>query len=139
MDYEESIMSKFVEDVQEFHKKFGLPTAINEPHLASEDVMNFRLGFLMEELDEIADGYDRDNLEDVADGIIDLIYVAVGTGLFLGLPLDRLWDEVHQANMHKERAESSEDSKRNSSFDVVKPAGWKAPDIKGILESCHAH
>lgn len=131
--------SKWLDDVQKFHAKFGLPVSTNNPGMLQEDVMDFRLGFLMEELDEIGEGFATNNIEDVADGLIDLIYVAIGTGLFMGLPMDELWDEVQRANMAKERATSSDQSKRSSSFDVIKPEGWVGPDIAGVLASCHTH
>ena len=130
-------MSKYLTDVQAFHNKFGLPTATDNPHFPSDEIMDFRLGFLMEELDEIGAGIYNHDLEEVADGLIDLIYIAIGTGLFLGLPMDELWDEVQRANMDKVRAKNADESKRNSALDVIKPVGWKEPDIKRVLESCH--
>ncbi len=55
----------------------------------------------------------------------------------MSIPFDRLWDAVHAANMAKERAASAEEAKkatgRSSSFDIIKPEGWQAPDIEGIL------
>ena len=131
-------MSKFVSDVQAFHKKFDLPTDVDNPHFPSDEVMDFRLGFLMEELDEIGAGIYNSDLEEVADGLIDLIYVAIGTGLFMGLPMDELWDEVQRANMDEVRAKSADESKRDSRLDVVKPSGWRGPDITRVLQSCHS-
>jgi predicted HAD superfamily Cof-like phosphohydrolase len=46
---------------------------------------------------------------------------------------DEFWNDVQRANMSKERATKASDSKRGSTFDVIKPAGWKAPDTEGIL------
>ena len=45
------------------------------------------------------------------------------------------WDEVQRANMAKVRAaEDGSDSKRGSSWDVVKPDGWRDPDLEAVLQ-----
>jgi predicted HAD superfamily Cof-like phosphohydrolase len=122
-------------DVGEFHKKFGLPHPGDRraPHLIPEDVANFRLQFLYEELGELADAYENEDLEGIADALIDLVYVALGTAHFHHLPWTALFNEVQRANMQKARAQSSDDSKRNSEFDVVKPENWKTPQLLEIL------
>jgi predicted HAD superfamily Cof-like phosphohydrolase len=72
----------------------------------------------------------------MADALIDLVYVAMGTAHLLGLPWEALWNEVQIANMRKVRAAAdASDSKRGSAFDVVKPPGWQPPNIKRILEN----
>ena len=44
-----------------------------------------------------------------------------------------LLTEVQIANMKKIRAKSKS-KKRGTSFDVIKPKGWKAPNIDQIVE-----
>lgn len=44
------------------------------------------------------------------------------------------WDRVHAANMAKERAASAADSKHGSAQDIIKPAGWTAPDHRDLFE-----
>jgi predicted HAD superfamily Cof-like phosphohydrolase len=46
---------------------------------------------------------------------------------------DELWDDVQRANMSKERALKASDSKRGSTFDVIKPAGWVSPRTDEII------
>jgi len=43
--------------------------------------------------------------------------------------------EVQRANLAKERAAGATDrrSKRGSGLDVVKPEGWRPPDVAGVL------
>ncbi len=65
------------------------------------------------------------------DALVDLVYVAYGTAIFAGVsPVAwrECWDAVHDANMTKRRASNEGESKRRSSLDVVKPAGWKSPE-----------
>ncbi len=121
-----------VKDLARFHQKFEMPEN-STPALLDKELMNFRVKFLQEELDETIDAFEDGNIFDVADGLIDLVYVAIGTAELMGLPWKELWNEVQKANMAKERAIKEEDSKRGSTFDVIKPEGWTPPDIATVL------
>lgn len=125
-------------DVGKFHEKFGLDnTTFRDvgPREWDSELMNFRADFLKEELDEFTDAAADQDIAGVADALIDLVYVAMGTAHLLGLPWEALWTEVQRANMDKQRAAvDGSDSKRGSAFDVVKPEGWRSPDIAKILE-----
>ncbi len=129
-----------IDYVAEFHAKFGLPDG-TQGHLFDDvDAMVFRLNFLQEELDELAQAAEEGDRVKAFDALIDLVYVAYGTALFIGITPE-MWSKgmraVHRANMSKVRAERADQSKRGSTFDVVKPQGWVAPDfeLKEIL-SC---
>lgn len=135
-------------DVGNFHEKFGLsyvrPTGSNLAGLRkpaptgaedNKELMQFRLDFLHEEMEEFELGLNEGDIAQMADALVDLTYVAMGTAHLLGLPWQDLWDEVQRANITKERAMSDgSNSKRGSSFDVIKPEGWKAPNIDGVLQ-----
>jgi hypothetical protein len=71
----------------------------------------------------------------LADALVDIVYVAMGTAYMMGLPWQQLWDEVQRSNMDKVRASDASQSKRKNSLDVVKPQGWVGPDLKSIIES----
>jgi predicted HAD superfamily Cof-like phosphohydrolase len=71
----------------------------------------------------------------MADALVDIVYVAMGTAYMMGLPWQQLWDEVQRSNMDKVRASDASQSKRKNSLDVVKPQGWVGPDLKRIIES----
>jgi len=119
------------EDVGAFHRKFGLDRSdAGPPKLLSEGDSKFRFDFMMEELLEYKLAVEEGSLQKAADALLDLVYVALGTGHMMGLPWGELWDTVQRANMAKERATGGDDdrSKRKNSLDVVKPAGWKPPD-----------
>ena len=146
------------DDVGEFHKKFELPYVSSRdnyeyhagPRCVSRELLEFRLKFMLEELLEFAEahGYTLDftdrwvflpngeNVTDHAkafDALIDLNYVSLGTAHLYGYPWHPGWEAVQIANMAKERCKRAEDSARGSTWDVIKPKGWKAPDIAGIL------
>lgn len=122
------------EDVAAFHEKFGL-TYDGKPRLLDSETSRFRLKFLEEELMEFRVSVISDDLPGMADALVDLVYVAMGTAYQMGLPWQHLWDEIQRANMGKVRASSEAESKRGSSLDVIKPTGWKGPDIEGVLDA----
>jgi predicted HAD superfamily Cof-like phosphohydrolase len=127
------------EDVGIFHERFGLHNATffrPGPRRWDRTLLEFRLKFLKEELKEFEDAMKRHDDAEMFDALIDLVYVAMGTAHLQGYPWEEGWDAVQRANMQKVRAlPDGSDSKRDSSFDVVKPNGWTAPDIAAILKN----
>lgn len=119
-------------DVLAFHQKFGVPMP-SEPSFLGPEAFGFRMKFMQEELNEFHDDHSAGDMLKAADALVDLVYVTVGTALMMGLPWPRLWAEVQRANMAKERATSSGQSKRGTALDVIKPEGWKAPDHSAAL------
>jgi predicted HAD superfamily Cof-like phosphohydrolase len=120
------------QDVQNFHNKFQVPLS-SVPTLLEGEAYNFRLGFMQEELQEFVQAHYDNDLEMAYDSLVDLVYVAYGTAQMMGCTpamWAELWGAVQEANMSKVRASSAADSKRGTSLDVVKPAGWVAPDAK---------
>lgn len=129
----------YYEDVEEFHRKMGLPHSNDgeAPHLLDHNVLLFRLGFMLEEIVEIIQAATRNDLPKVLDGLVDLTYVGIGTAALGRLPFDEAWNEVHRTNMAKERASGSDDPRsiRGHILDVVKPKGWTPPLILPIIEA----
>jgi predicted HAD superfamily Cof-like phosphohydrolase len=162
-------------DVGEFHRKFGLHHVVAEeawdnthevpgagPQPPNDDLLNFRIKFLCEELQEFLEAcgipfnmgvddtlYSKisarvNRFQDAtavdhaqaADALIDLVYVAMGTAHVMGYPWEELWDDVQRANMSKKRAAkdgSDSSSGREPEYDVIKPEGWRGPNTSAIL------
>lgn len=76
-----------------------------------------------------------DHLEGMLDGLVDLVYVALGTAQLHGFNFSEAWNRVHEANMTKVRVQRPNESKRNSIFDVVKPPGWVAPSHRDLVSN----
>lgn len=89
------------------------------------------------EVDECLSAMEDRDMVEVADGIIDSIYVLVGMGLELGLPLQALWEEVQRSNMAKaiEQPDGSFKVLKRADGKVIKPEGWTPPDIAGVLRA----
>lgn len=118
--------------VAELHKKFGLePT--DQPGFPVEEIWRLKNIHMQEELDELRIAAANGDLEEYFDGLIDLIYVALGAAYLAKLPFDQGFKRVHEANMKKVRALRQEDSKRGSTYDIVKPAGFVAPTLSDLI------
>lgn len=138
-------MQSLVDDVSAFHHVTDTPV-LTEPQFPSDDRIILRLALIREETREtiaaleaayISSELDEPpgDLEETADGIIDAIYVLVGTGIELGLPMQALWDEVQRANMAKaiEQPDGTFRVMKRADGKVLKPEGWEPPDIRGVL------
>lgn len=120
--------------VTEFHAKFGLQY-LGGARMLEGELKEFRQKFMQEELNEWAEAHEEGDLEKALDALIDLQYVLLGTAYLQGLGgvFSEAFDLVHRANMAKVRASDASESKRGTSLDVVKPAGWSAPDLSRLV------
>lgn len=122
-----------LEDVRDFHDKFGVPMP-DGPHFLNAEAYEFRTKFLREELVEFEVAHHQRDMLSAADALVDMAYVLLGTALMMGLPWQAVWSEVQSRNMAKQRAQpDGSDSKRGTKLDVVKPPGWTPPDHSGAL------
>lgn len=128
----EQFSPNILSDIADFHAKFGFAYPKNPTHL-SDQMLNFRVRFLEEELAEYKDASIRLDGAGMLDALVDLVYVALGTAYLHGFNFAEAWRRVHAANMAKVRAESADQSKRGTAFDVVKPEGWQAPDHSDLV------
>ncbi len=134
----------FLHDIKEFSEKFAL-TYDGPPRELPTGLSKFRKEFLEEEVEEYSRAtmlpyYEEtpeqrtDRLADQLDALVDLVYVALGTAYLHGFNFGEAWRRVHEANMKKVRVEVKEDSKRGSTYDVVKPEGWTPPDLRDLVD-----
>jgi predicted HAD superfamily Cof-like phosphohydrolase len=125
-------------NVAAFHKATGQPVVYTPVLDPDPDLIKMRMDLITEEFDETIDALitldpNAPMLEylqqcaEVIDGLADLIYVCLGTGLALGLPVSEVWDEVQRANMDKVSGPVRSDGKR------LKPEGWEPPAIERIV------
>jgi predicted HAD superfamily Cof-like phosphohydrolase len=146
-------------DMAAFHEKFKLAYD-GPPRDLSPELLQFRTKFMVEELMEYAfpdtAPFSQQAREEVMqffnaviplapgdtmalakrfDALIDLAYVALGTAYLHGFPFNEGWRRVQAANMLKVRAERADQSQRGSTFDVVKPPGWKAPVLDDLVST----
>ena len=132
LSYGEQTMS-FYTDVKEFHQAFGQRIG-EKPELPSSEERCLRIRLLEEEFEEYMAGEGNDDIVEITDALADIIYIACGTAVSYGIPLDDVFAEVHRSNMAKlvdGKVILREDGK------VKKPEGWTSPDIKSILDKAN--
>lgn len=124
------------EDVRQFMEAMGQRTLFHPDMQPDRQLINLRMALLTEEFDETISAMLQlkrpdltpakriEFMAEVIDGLADLIYVALGAGLSLGLPVSAVWDEVQRANMDKANGPVRQDGKR------LKPEGWQPPRIE---------
>lgn len=116
-------MNKQFEQVKAFHIAMGQPVA-DKPVTMDMHRQQQRFEYMAEELQEFIDATD---LVDQADAMIDLIYLATGTLVELGIKPEPLFDIVQNANMSK----LWEDGKARLHPDtgkVIKPPTFVRPE-----------
>lgn len=120
-------MKKQIDQVREFRKTYNLPIAGCKN--MDDCLLHERL--IQEELDEMKNA---DDLFEIADAIIDQLYLLFGYAIDLGIDdkLEAMFDEVHASNMSKLDSNGKpiyrEDGK------VMKGENYFRPNIKKIIE-----
>lgn len=120
------ITGEIFHDLYNMHARFGFHN-----QKFDRKALLHRVDFLQEELTEIKLAIQTRDAGGVLDGLIDLIVVAAGT-VDLGQADGReAWRRVMEANNAKEVGFNA--SRPDSEgVDLVKPEGWKAPDLEGL-------
>jgi predicted HAD superfamily Cof-like phosphohydrolase len=124
-------MSNMFQDVKEFQTAVAQNIGV-KPELPDPAERELRLRLLKEEYEEYIQGECKNDVENIAKELADIIYIVCGTAASYGIPLDKVFAEVHKSNMAKlvdGKPVRREDGK------ILKPQGWKPPDIKSILWS----
>jgi len=129
------------QDVADFHRALEIPVGstpkIRRPELRAALIMEEAVetcealtgkGITWEYAGKRRFGSRRKRLAKVIDGLCDVLVVVYGTAVELGVDLGPFWEEVHRTNMAKKGGPTRADGKK------LKPPGWKAPDIEGILK-----
>lgn len=119
--------------VKQLYIKYGFISGEEcAPHELDMQTVNYRLRAIREELTELTRAYEKDDLAEIADALVDLTVFVMGTAALHGLPWDELFSEVHRANMSK-IAGAGIKERSAGQRDLIKPVGWRKPDILGVL------
>jgi predicted HAD superfamily Cof-like phosphohydrolase len=117
--------------VRAFHEKYGHLVSKQPTTLIPESVKDLRKELISEEYEELLEAIELNSLTDIADGAADLIYVIIGTCLSYGIPIERIFREVHNSNMTKTAIKAESGQKYGTK--TPKGPDYKAPDIHRIL------
>jgi predicted HAD superfamily Cof-like phosphohydrolase len=121
-----------LEMVNEFNKSFNIKQE-NNPSLISKDKFELKFNLMQEELIEYKEACENKNLVEVADAIVDMMYVLYGFITQHGLSnvFYDLFEEVHKSNMSKlERGKPL----FRSDGKVIKGSEYFKPNLKNIID-----
>ena len=119
-------MKNAILDVESFLNKNGM--YLPKDSEGRKNTLDFRMDLLEEEFSETVLAYDKGEPDEIVDGMIDLIYIAIGTMSMAGVDINKAWDLVHNANMQKLPGLKAGRKNDNNSQDAMKPESWVAPD-----------
>ena len=115
------------QDLVDFYREVMLDSVPPKPTLADSHHKELGKTLISEETRELFDAMDADDMAEIADGIVDSIWVLLALATVYGIDINPLWDEVYEANMRKKGGELRGDGKR------LKPDGWIPPRIEELL------
>ena len=126
--------SDFIEEIADFMSAGGQQV----PDEPMERVAYKTLSYLVrvdEEVDETFAAWEKDDTAEAVDGFLDTAYVAFTGALQLaGVEATREgWEAILRANTSKIDGTYGETVTDPGSGKILKPEGWQAPDIEGIL------
>lgn len=67
------------------------------------------------------------------DALVDMYYYSLNAAAKKGIDLSKIFNHVHEANMNKRDKTTGKFIKR-SDGKILKPEGWKAPDILSLIK-----
>lgn len=118
--------------VFDFHAATGA-NINSSPMFPAYNERELRISLLKEEFQEYLDAESDDNIVEVADALGDMLYIIFGTAVSYGIPLDRVFNEIHRSNMSKFDVNGipirREDGK------ILKGPNYSKPDIAAILSN----
>lgn len=100
LNIETGKMQTNFEKIKEFHTAFGIvcPTI---PTLPDKKLRELRDRLVDEERQELHEGLDANDIQNVAKEICDCLVVLYGYAHCLGIDIDKAFAEVHRSNMSK--------------------------------------
>ena len=99
----------------------------------SEQIATLYLDLINEEMNELSDGVEGGSDVATLDAICDTIWTLIGYAHAKGYPIEAAWDAVALSNLRKIDLRTGKVNRR-ADGKVLKPEGWKPPDIGRILD-----
>jgi predicted HAD superfamily Cof-like phosphohydrolase len=131
-------MKKQLKQTKEFNKTFGHITGDEDLSFPPEKIQKLQEKLIAEELEEFKQAQKNEDLVEVADSLVDLIYVVMGAAHHYGMSelLEECFDEIHESNMSK--ADENGEPVIKDDGKVLKGDGYFEPDLTSIIEKYKA-
>ena len=139
-----------MEMLKEFHDKYDQGEGLRLDRPITIELLKKRRSLIKEEFTEVIDQLDyvthqvaypedyddlhhvMDSWESLAKELADLLYVIYGTAEELSIPLDKVFEVVHQSNMDKLWPDGQ--VHYNKEGKVLKPPTYSPPDLSIVNE-----
>lgn len=122
---------------EDIYQIASLDSLCSYPHLLDEAETRDLTGCLATNIKSYEIAYQNKDASAIAKSFAEIYVNCLFGASHMGFTEDmwnELWDDVQKCNLSKVRATKSSDSKRGSTFDVVKPAGWKPPRTEELVQ-----
>jgi predicted HAD superfamily Cof-like phosphohydrolase len=116
--------------VCEFHTAAGGQVPLSVVESVAAEQAELRRRILDEEVDELRAAVSKNDVVSIADALADIVYVAYGTAVTYGIPLDSVFAEVHRSNMTKIGPDGPY---LRADGKITKGPDYEPPDIAGCL------
>jgi len=121
------------EKVKEFHKVFGCNVG-DESSPGFVDLFDpaLRIKLIKEEYTELVESIEQNHdITEIAKELADLLYVVYGTGVSMGIDLDKVFKTVHDSNMSK--LDDDDNPVYNSYGKVIKSDNYRPPNLSEVV------
>lgn len=119
--------AEYYQNVEEFHYMLGLPVG-SFPQVIPLEAHSRRMRLILEELSEYTKAVSNNDIVEIADALGDLLYVVFGAALDHGLPMDKIFKQIHESNMTKRDGYMDEGGK------WIKPDNYKPVDLSWLKD-----
>ena len=119
--------------VKEFHKVFGCNIG-DESSPGFVDLFDpaLRIKLIKEEYTELVESIEQNHdITEIAKELADLLYVVYGTGVSMGIDLDKVFKTVHDSNMSK--LDDDDNPVYNSYGKVIKSDNYRPPNLSEVV------
>ena len=125
-------MKKQIMQVLQFYIATEQPIAAGPQTITPEQAQH-RHNLLAEEVEELEIASKQGDLAEVADGIVDCMYILLGTAIEHGIvhKITEMFDEVHRSNMSKIGADGLPIRRQDGK--IMKGPNYSKPDLKKII------
>ena len=120
----------YVGKMQDFHALFDVPVSRKVCLISSADFIR-RLTLITSEVGELGDAVRKRDIVEIADALGDILYVTFGMAVEMGLPIDRVFDEIHLSNMSKANEDGT--VTKDAGGKVLKSARYEPVDLSWLI------
>jgi len=115
-----------------FKDSLKFMVATGQTDVPNKKLSKLYLSLIKEEYKELRDAVKAKDEVEILDALIDIMVVTVGTAHAMGYDAEGAWNEVMKTNFAKIDPETGF-VKRRDDGKIMKPEGWKAPELAPFL------